>query len=220
MLEENWKNSEFYHCYQSWIIFLDCESYYICLLSQDKQKNFHIPWAQRTLHQWVFDVFSMKLENQLTARLYHINQVYLKWGISSHFSRKEKYIAFLHTPILTRPLSIVTSGIPSTFSITFSVFFNMLFPSVAYSSEVPEGFQPHIFAEILLGRIHQSPLFPREVYTNIIIGHCIHSAAATLARTPQTAEPTVQHMDQLLSCLLSYLTQFNIGTGLWLEIDT
>lgn len=143
MLEENWKNSEFYHCFQSWIIFLDCESYYICLLSQDKQKNFHIPWAQRTLHQWVFDVFSMKLENQLTARLYHINQVYLKWGIYSHFSRKEKYIASLHTPVLTRPLSIVTSGIPSTSSTTFTVFFNMLFPGVAYSSEVPEGFQPH-----------------------------------------------------------------------------
>lgn len=114
----------------------------------------------------------------------------------------------------------MTSGIPSTSSITFTVFLNMLFPGVAYSSEVPEGFQHHIFADILLRRIHQSPLFPREVNTNIIVGHCIHSAAATLAWTPQTAEPTVQHMGQLLSCLLSSLTQCDTGTYLWLEINT
>lgn len=50
------------HCFHSWI-FLDCESYYICMLSQDKQKSFYIPRAQRTLHRWAFDVFSMKLEN-------------------------------------------------------------------------------------------------------------------------------------------------------------
>lgn len=95
----------------------------------------------------------------------------------------------------------------------------MLFPGVAYRSEVPEGFQYHTFAEILLRRIHQSPLFPREVDTNIIVGHCIPSAAVTLVRTPQTAEPTVQHVDQLLSGLLSSLTQCNTGTDLRLEID-
>lgn len=87
------------HCFHSWI-FLDCESYYICMLSQDKQKNFYIPRTQSTLHRWAFDVFSMKLENQLTARLYHINQVYFKWGmlyIFSLFKEREVHCFFTYS---------------------------------------------------------------------------------------------------------------------------
>ena len=52
--------------------------------------------------------------------------------------------------------------------------FNMMvFPSVAYNSEVPVGLQHHIFVETLLGRIQQIPLFPSEVHMHIIISHCI-----------------------------------------------
>ena len=49
----------------------------------------------------------------------------------------------------------------------------MVFPSVAYNSEVPVGLQHHIFVETLLGRIQQIPLFPSEVHMHIIISHCI-----------------------------------------------
>ena len=42
--------------------------------------------------------------------------------------------------------------------------------SLTYSIEVPVGLQHHIFVEILLRRIQQSPLFLSEVHMHVIIG--------------------------------------------------
>lgn len=54
----------------------------------------------------------------------------------------------------------------------------MVFPNVAYSSEIPVGLQHHIFVETLLGRIQQNPFFLSEVHMHIVIAHCIHVVAS------------------------------------------
>jgi hypothetical protein len=50
----------------------------------------------------------------------------------------------------------------------------MVFPLVAYSSDVLVGLLHHLFIETFLGRIQQIPIFLSEVHTHIIISHCIH----------------------------------------------
>lgn len=49
----------------------------------------------------------------------------------------------------------------------------MVFPFVAYSSEVTVGLQDYIFVKTFLGRIQQSLLFQCEVDTYVVIGSCI-----------------------------------------------
>lgn len=44
---------------------------------------------------------------------------------------------------------------------------------LTYSNEVPAGLHHHIFVEILLGRIQQSPLFLSKTHIHILIGDCI-----------------------------------------------
>ena len=44
---------------------------------------------------------------------------------------------------------------------------------LTYGSEVPIGFEHHIFVETLLGRIQQSPFFPSKAHQYIIVCHCV-----------------------------------------------
>ena len=44
---------------------------------------------------------------------------------------------------------------------------------LTYNSKVSVGLQHHIFVEILLGSIQQTPFFPSEVNMHVIICHCI-----------------------------------------------
>lgn len=85
--------------------------------------------------------------------------------LSKDFSTLIAFTGFLFNMI---------SFMPSISSKSWTMSFNiMVFPFVAYSSEVTVGLQDYIFVKTFLGRTQQSLLFQSEVDMYVIIGHYI-----------------------------------------------
>lgn len=59
-------------------------------------------------------------------------------------------------------------------------FNNMIFPNVAYSNEIPMGFQPHTFVETR-EKDPASPFSLSEGHMHTIIGNYIHVWSSELA---------------------------------------